>query len=258
MTCKKCAAPLQEGQAYCPVCNTPVETTRTNTPNYGATQPTSPYSSASLNQQTPTPSPYSQPTPASVQNTAPQQQTQYTQQGQPMHQQQAGYSQAPQYTAPAPTSYQQPMATGAPVWQQPYSQPMYGQPNMYPQQPYGRPLLQPWQMQQNLGYAQAAQQKKWDPKKREKVLQNDVSEKKDTEVGILTSVQCFITILLGMLPIVGIFFSLFWVNSPKSPKMKRNMAKGMLILQGIVLAILLVCLIIWVTGLGTALSSNFV
>lgn len=257
MTCKKCAAPLQPGQAYCHVCNTPVSNTaqpamQTQGQGYNSSPQGPAYGGASVGQSSSQMPHYSQPMPAPVQNAA---------MPQAQHQ---NYQQAPQYSAPAQPQigYQPPMA-GAPAWQQPYGRPAYSQPGAYPQQSqYGLPLMQPWQMQQpmpqNWGYGQPTPPKKWDPKKREKVLQNDIAEKKDTETGLLSSAQCFITTLLGMIPVIGIFFCLFWVNSMKSPKMKRNMAKGMLIIQGIALIVLLVFLIIWVTGLGTALSSNFV
>lgn len=272
MICAKCGAPIYQGQSYCSVCNTPVASQNSSAapqpgyivgnnypPNVGRPQ-AQPYPNMAPPVQAfqqpntmhppqqhpsdnvPVPTTHSQQAPQVPQTSAPVQQVPVASSQSAQAQQVPAYAQQPVYSQPIGMGY--PVQNSA--WQQPsiYTQaPMMG----YNMQPYSMP---------SYGYvAPTPPAKKWNPKKQKQVLETQAAKKAEQEMGFLTPMQCFITVLLGMLPIIGIFFCLAWSNSAQTNKMKANMAKGMLIIQGIFLAIVIIFLIVWIIGLVSAAST---
>lgn len=128
--------------------------------------------------------------------------------------------------------------------------PAYGAPQYPPYQPgypMGGPAAYGW------GYTVPQPPPAWQPKKLAKKQQDPLADLPFTTTELLSAKQSFTTILLGLIPLIGLVLCMMWRNSDTAPPQKKNMASALLALHGIALALLVVGLAIWVFNLWGAL-----
>lgn len=121
---------------------------------------------------------------------------------------------------------------------------------------YSAPVTPPTAMY-SAPYVPAPTVTPWAPVPPIPVLRNETEiarEEAEAEKAPLPFKSCLYVLLLGLLPIAGIILCLVWGFGQDTPPQKRILARCILWIHGIVLAIALICLSVWVIGLATALT----